>query len=252
MKYIRVGFAYAFFSNPSVSQGFVDIKEGDSYKTNGIEIKPDHKHIFVEPFDSMKCRVTFKENWLVKLFRLRDLYYYFFHEPIPYLTYRNITQRTRLVLSKINSVGFDDGWDDSSHSFTEISADEYVPDNRTRRIFDEHQILSPDELIRGKVITYHRWHSGLEKTVPERMIVLQGQFFDEDYGFSTFKGLILQEDGFSGEFWPTLGDCSVTPYDSGYYNNLSYLVDTGETMTEEGIIDALLRIKPVVDLTKLN
>lgn len=240
-KFIRVSFAHAYYGNPNVGQGSTDVKEGDGYQTDGIEISPDHRYIFVEPHHDMKCRVTFFEGEISRLLNLRHIYYSIFKEPIPFLTYRNIEKKTRLSLSKVSTVGFDNDWDDSCYSFHEITAEEFVPDNRTRRVFDEHQILSPDQLVRGRVIIYHHWNSGIEKTVPKKMVILEGESADDIILATKFKGLFLNEDGTTWEFWPFCGDCSVVPYEKGYYHNKSYLVDTGETMTEEQIITGLTK-----------
>ena len=242
MNNIRVSYAFAYFGNPVVGQGFTDIKEGDGWKSNGFEITPDHRYIFIEPVagmnqEPMKCEVYFRRtafkkftNWLTG-------------QPLSRLSHHYIGSRKCFKLDQIYSVTSSDGYDDSTHSFSEISEAEVVPDDRTRKIFDEHQILSPDQLTRGEVLIYHGWHSGLQTTIPERMVVLSGAFNDSILNIPHFKGLFLKEDGTTWEFHPSLQNTTVSPSENGYYGNHTYLVDTGETMTEEEIAEALNKRK---------
>lgn len=239
-KNIRIRFAFAYYSNPAIGTGSKDLAEGFGYMTDGLEISSDHMYLFAEPHGGMKCRVVLKPNWLTPLIRIRNL---FFKKTIPVVPAYEVTKRTRFEMSKIQVVTFDDGYDDSCYSFTEISAFEVNKDNRTRRIFNDHQILSPEELVRGKIVIYHHWHSGEERTIPEFMVVLEGPSDDELLNLPRFKGLFLYEDGSVWEFWPFLADCTVIPSPEGYYQNLSYLIDTGETMNEEAISFALSRKK---------
>ena len=242
MKNIRVSYAFAYFGNPVVGQGFTDIKEGDGWKSAGIEITPDHQHIFIEPVvgmnqEPMKCEVYFRKTPLTQLVN------WLTGQPPARLSHLTITSRRRFKLSQIYSVTSYDGYDDSTHSFSEISEAEVVPDDRTRKIFDEHQILSPDQLIRGKVLIYHGWHSGLQTTIPERMVVLSGAFNDSALNIPHFKGLFLKEDCTTWEFHPSLQNTTVSPSEDGYYGNHTYLVDTGKTMTEEEIASAFNKRK---------
>ena len=243
VKNVRISSFYAFFSNPVVTKGKQDIREGDEFKTEGMEILPNHQFIIVGPYgdgqDKMKCTVYLKPSPWVKFWKsLRRVF-----KPISFLSGQTITEDTPFLLKNVDQIMYNNGWDDATISFQEITAAEVIPDNRTRRIHDEKQILSPDQLVRGKVIIYHGWHSGYEKTIPRRMVVLEGESLDNSINFLMFKGLFLNEDGTTWLFSPFLGDCSVTSYDGGYYNNLSYLTDTGGTMTEAEIKVALSKNK---------
>ncbi len=243
MNYIRVTSYHANFGNPNVGSGNTDVNLGDGFKTKGIEISSDHQFIFLEPFEGyygktfMECEVMFKMTLVKKLAN------WITRKPLIRLAHKDVKVRTRFRLKDIYSVTFNDGYDDSTYSFHEISADEYVPDNRTRRIFEENQILSPDNLVRGKVIIYHGWHSGLERTIPEKMVILEGPKSDPATEYVHFKGLFLLEEG-NWLFSPSLQDTTVSPSANGYYGNHSYLVDTGETLTEDQIIEELYRINP--------
>ena len=150
IKNIRVSFAFAFFSNPVVNQSFVDIKEGDEYVREGIKIFPNHQSILVGPYNTghsvMSCSVHLTPDFFAQIWNfLRGKYRY-------YPVIRDLKKETKFSLSQILSISFNDGWDDSCFSFTAIEASEIVPNNRTRRIFDEHQILSPEQLGQGKLI----------------------------------------------------------------------------------------------------
>jgi hypothetical protein len=221
-----------------VGQGFTDIKVGEPYQADGIEVTPDHRYIFAGPYSTghsiMPCRVSLNPGFFAQIKNLLTGKYRF------YPTISIPTLKTRYKLGKVLSVSFDDGWDDSCYSFKEITDGELVPNNRTRKIFAEHQILSQSELVRGKVVIYHIWNSGKEATVPEKMVILEGATQDETLNSLKFKALFLREDGTTWEFHPYCGDTSVIPYEKGYYNNLSYLTDTGETMSEAEISAAYL------------
>lgn len=223
-KNIRVHSNHAYFSNPVAGSGDFDVRQGEGWKTSGLEITPDHRFIFVEPFDKMACEVYFRPKHFL-LFKLQ-------RRPM------KITRRTRFPLADIKNIDFGDGWDDSSYSFWEIDADQVV-DLRIRPNFHPDQITSPDQLVRGNVILYCGWHSGFREVIPELMVVLEGEFKEPICGFPSFKGLFLGREKGNWEFWPSLQDTGVIPDEKGYFTSHSYLVATAQTMTEAEIAEAL-------------
>lgn len=244
MKYKNVGVrsTHAYYSNPSVGQGTFFVKYQEGYKTDGLEITSDHKHIQVQSYDlelkyPMKAVVCLKPNFFQIVLNILSGKYWLRSK------YVEIKEKTTFLLKNVLSVGFSNDWDDSNYTFFPVKDKDVIPDNRTRKIFHKDQILKHSQLVRGKIVTYEHWHSGMEKTAPQKMLVLCGYSDQASRGYPVLKGLFLNEDGSTWEFWPALSDCSVIPYENGYYNNLSYLVDTGETMTEEEILVALSKNK---------
>lgn len=235
---IRVSSTYAFYANPLVSHSTNDVKEGDSFITYGFQITSDHQFLIVQPFERMACTVMFKENHLPGKIKFGNLF------RRHHIRYTDIKKRTLLSLEAVDHVDFNDGYDDSCHSFQSITAAEVVVhNNRTRRIYYEHQITSPDQLVRGKVIIHHYYRTGKNLAIARKMVLLSGPEFDGDFPHQIVKGLYLNPDGTTGEFWPFLETNTVIPSEKGYWNNLSYFVDTGQTMTEEEIQQALSKKK---------
>lgn len=119
-KNIRVSYTFAYYSNPNVGQGFTDIKVGEPYQADGVEISPDHRYIFVGPYSTghsnMPCDVHLNPGFFAQIKNLlmgKYLYYPVISVP---------TVRTRYNLNKVLSVNFYDGWDDSCYSFKEITS----------------------------------------------------------------------------------------------------------------------------------
>lgn len=118
-KNIRIHQAYAFFSNPTVSKGSVDVKEGDEFKSKEFNITPDHKTITVKKYDDKKCTVRLFKTplFLVKLFKQLKFYKLAFID-------EEVEGEKEYPLNQVISILYNDGWDDSSHSFKNIATSE--------------------------------------------------------------------------------------------------------------------------------
>lgn len=114
--------------------------------------------------------------------------------------------------------------------------------SKERKIYDDlMQITNEHQLARGKVVIYYHWDSGNQKAIPQEMLVLSGPYQDKSMpDIWQFEGLFLNEDGTTWTFDPCLADASIVPSD-GKYNNLSYMVDTGEIWPEWKIQEAINR-----------
>jgi hypothetical protein len=235
-KNFRISYNYAFFSNPVVSQGKIDIPEGADYHSQEFDIPKDHLTIIVKKYDNKQCQVELykKPMFFAKfLERLGNYLYKHFHFSVT----ESIETKKVFPLNRVLSVSYDDGWDDSCTSFKQIEASEVILGNRIRHIFDEKQILSSDQLVRGKVVEYH---TSLDY---KKILILEGESLENHIHSPQIISLFLYEDGSTKKYALFLTDCSVIPDENGFYNNFNYLVDTGETMTEAQIQDTLSRKK---------
>ena len=102
-KNIYLSYAYGYWSGPC-TPGSKDLKEGKSFKSEGIEISSDHKSLTLEPYicqsDIMKCIVIVDGNK------------------------SEVVEKITIDLSNVRSpvfIQFDNGWDDAAYSIHNLT-----------------------------------------------------------------------------------------------------------------------------------
>ncbi len=126
IKNVRISFAVAWYSNPTVGQGTIDLKEGEGHKTKGFEISADHRYLTAWSYDleekyPMRCKVGLKPGFFTQIGNLLKGNPMFRTRP----KYVSVLVTTRFPLSAVKNISFSNDWDDSSYSF--YDADKLSP-----------------------------------------------------------------------------------------------------------------------------
>lgn len=117
-KYIRISFAHAYYGNPNVGQGTIDLKEGEGHKSKGFEVSSDHRFLTAWAYDPdenypMRCEVGLRPGFFTQVVNFLKGNPMYRTRP----KYITVNKPKRFKLAQVDTVMFNNDWDDSCYSF---------------------------------------------------------------------------------------------------------------------------------------
>lgn len=115
MTKLNVWHGHAWFLSSNVPTGNFDLNEGQEYKTDGLEITPDHQFATIEPYGKgnyyMPCFVILHPNFWEKIINLLTF------NSVSHPWGKNIKKKTKIRIDQIITINFNNSFDDSCYSF---------------------------------------------------------------------------------------------------------------------------------------